>query len=196
VPALLYIHGFLSSPRSHKAQYMGKWLQQCRPHYQYFCPFLTPYPQQTRHQLEITVEHFQDTSTGSLFLMGSSLGGFWATWLAEKYNLKAVLINPVVNLGMFRHEFINTPLKNYHTPDTYTLTEEDIDGFSSVNLNSLSRPENYLLLVQTGDDVLDYRLSLEKYSACQKIMEQGGDHSFINFEGKVDLAMEFLEAEV
>ena len=194
--ALLYIHGFLSSPVSEKARYMGDWLQQNRPNYQYICPFLTPYPHQTRKQLESTVEKFQQDAEGPLFLMGSSLGGFWATWLAEKYDLKAVLINPVVNLELFRHEYVNTPLKNYHTTDTYILSEQDIEGFSSAQLEQISRPENFLLLAQTGDAVLDYRLAVDKYSGSRKIVEEGGDHTFVNFEEKVDLAMEFLETPV
>ncbi len=76
---------------------MGEWLSQYRPQTQYLCPFLTPYPDQTRNTLEKLVEQH---IIGSLYLMGSSLGGFWATWLAEKYGLRTVLINPAVDLSV------------------------------------------------------------------------------------------------
>ncbi|MGK0297162.1 MAG: putative esterase YcpF (UPF0227 family) [Gammaproteobacteria bacterium] len=191
---LLYIHGFLSSPKSYKAQLIGQWLQINRPQYQFLCPFLKPYPEQTQLALETIVENFQKSSSGQLYLMGSSLGGLWATWLSEKYNLKAVLINPVANLDLFQHKYINTTLKNDHTNDTYKLSENDVDGFKRVLVESISCPENYLLLVQTGDDVLDYRLAVTKYSRSKQIVEQGGDHSFINLESKLDLALEFLES--
>ncbi|MGY8814551.1 MAG: YqiA/YcfP family alpha/beta fold hydrolase [Gammaproteobacteria bacterium] len=190
---LLYIHGFLSSPKSFKARLLGQWLQNNRPQYKFFCPFLNPYPDQTQLVLETIVENFQKSGSGQLYLMGSSLGGLWATWLAEKYNLKALLINPVANLDLFQHKYINTSLKNYHTNDTYKLSEHDIDGFKRVLVESILRPENYLLLVQTGDDVLDYRLAAKKYSMSKQIVEQGGDHSFVNLESKLDIALEFLE---
>jgi len=171
---LLYIHGFLSSPKSYKAQLLGQWLQINRPQYKFLCPLLSPYPDQTQRVLESIVENFQKSSDGELYLMGSSLGGLWATWLAEKYNVKAVLINPLANLDLFQHKYINTNLKNYHTNDTYKLSENDIDGYKRVLVESTLRPENYLLLVQIGDDVLDYRLAVTKYSRSKQIVEQGG----------------------
>jgi hypothetical protein len=193
MPSLLYIHGFLSSPVSAKARVTGNWLAQHRPGYRFICPFLTPYPDRTRRQLESIVETSPGGPDDPLYLMGSSLGGYWSTWLAEKYDLKAVLINPLVDIGSFEHDIINKPLQNYHTDDTYRLSESDVEGFSAVYIDKLSRPENFLLLLQTGDEVLDYRLALEKYSGSRKIIEEGGDHSFTNLESKLALAMEFLE---
>jgi uncharacterized protein len=193
---LLYIHGFLSSPLSAKAQITGEWLRNNRPHYQYLCPFLTPYPDHSRNTLETIVEDFQKSSDGELYLMGSSLGGLWATWLAEKYNLKAILINPVADLEIFQHQYFNSVLKNYYTNETYLLSDKDIEGFKRALVNSISHPENYLLLVQTGDEILDYRLAEKKYFKSKQIVEQGGDHSFINLESKLDIVMNFLESSV
>src|SRR5690606_11448377 len=83
MPALIYIHGFLSSPRSWKAQQVQQWLAQNRPDIRYHCPHLTPYPDETRQALETLVESLLPEP---VYLMGSSLGGFWASWLAEKYD--------------------------------------------------------------------------------------------------------------
>jgi len=192
MPTLLYIHGFLSSPRSLKAQQMGAWLAENHPRYQYLCPLLTPYPEHARTILEQLIEN---NISDSIYLMGSSLGGFWATWLAEKYDLKAVLINPVVNLDLFNSSYLNVKLKNYHSDDTYMLNESHIAGFKTVNVAELSRPENYLLLVQTMDEVLDYRLAISKYSGSRQIVIDGGDHTFRNFEKYIPAAMQFLEAD-
>jgi len=189
--ALLYIHGFLSSPKSHKAIQMGEWLKQHRPQIRYLCPFLTPYPDLTRNTLEQLVEQHLP---GPLYLMGSSLGGFWATWLAEKYGLRAVLINPAVDLGLFNQKYINTDLKNYHTDDTYKLTEEHIAGFKSSDIPVVSLPEKYMLLVQTGDEVLDYRQAVQKYTGCKQIIDEGGDHTFDCFDTYIADAISFLEA--
>lgn len=191
---LLYIHGFLSSPQSEKAVQVKNWLSDHRPHIKFICPLLTPYPGDTRETLEGLVENAMMTSTATVYLMGSSLGGFWATWLVEKYNLKAVLINPAVTLSLFNQGYINTPLKNYHTDDIYELTESDIDEFHRVNVESISRTQNYFVMLQTGDDVLDYRLAVNKYAGCKQLIEEGGHHSFTKFDSKIELALNFLEA--
>ena len=89
--ALLYIHGFLSSPQSFKAQQTRLWLAKNHPEIDFYCPQLPPYPAGAQFILESLVESLFPQP---VYLMGSSLGGFWATWLAEKYNLRAILINP------------------------------------------------------------------------------------------------------
>lgn len=190
-PTLLYIHGFLSSPSSLKSRQLGEWLKQHRPRLRFRCPFLTPYPDETRATLEKLVE---ESDSGPIYLMGSSLGGFWATWLAEKYDLRAVLINPAVDLAIFRHEMINVSLKNYHTEDVYMLKEEHVEGFRSVEVPQIKRPENYLLMVQTGDEVLDYRLAVRKYAGGSHVVEEGGDHTFSSFDRRIPEAISFLES--
>ena len=187
---LLYIHGFLSSPQSLKALQVGEWLRRHRPDITFHCPFLTPYPDQTQMTLEGIVETHQ---TDTIYLMGSSLGGFWATWLAEKYDLKAVLINPAVQLSLFNPEYIHTELKNYHTEDTYYLTESHVTMFRKVDRPEIKRHRNYWLLVQTGDETLDFRLAVKKYAGCKQLVEEGGDHGFQNFDQHIPAAIEFLE---
>ena len=192
MPHLLYIHGFLSSPQSAKAVQVADWLRANRTDIEYHCPFLTPYPDQTKLTLEKIV---QSTLPDALYLMGSSLGGFWATWLAERHNLKAVLINPAVELSVFKSEYINTELKNYHTEDSYYLTDEHVEHFRQVDTPTIGLTENYWLMVQTGDETLDYRLAVRKYHGCKQLVEQGGDHSFQNFERHIPSAIEFLTEE-
>lgn len=186
--ALIYIHGFLSSPLSFKAQQTHQWLTANHPQIGYYCPQLTPYPQASQRALEDLVESLLPES---VYLMGSSLGGFWATWLAEKYNLRALLINPAVRPQDFMPKYLEVDLKSYHTDDSYRLSAHHIDEIKAVDV-PVTRFDNYWLLVQTGDETLDYRQAVQKYSNCKQTVEQGGDHSFQGFERYLDDGLNFL----
>ena len=190
MPALIYIHGFLSSPLSFKAQQTQAWLAVNHPQIDYHCPQLSAYPAQTQHELELLVESLMPDP---VYLMGSSLGGFWATWLAEKYNLKAVLINPAVNPQAFMPKYLGLELKNYHTDDHYCLNAGHIDEILRANV-AIARHGNYWLLAQTDDETLDYRQAVEKYVGCKQTIEQGGDHAFQGFERYLTQCMVFLQA--
>lgn len=186
--ALIYIHGFLSSPLSFKAQQTQQWLAVNYPNITYHCPQLTPYPRRTQEQLERLVEsHLPEP----VYLMGSSLGGFWATWLAEKYNLRALLINPAVRPQDFMPKYLEVDLKSYHTDDSYRLSAHHIDEIKAVDV-PVTRFDNYWLLAQTGDETLDYREALQKYSGCKQTIEQGGDHAFQGFGRYFDEGLKFL----
>jgi|SRR5690606_17777366 predicted esterase YcpF (UPF0227 family) len=188
--SLIYIHGFLSSPLSWKAQQVKAWLQQHRPDITYHCPHLTPYPKATCNTLEALVESLLPEP---IYLMGSSLGGFWATWLAEKYNLRAVLINPSVRPQDFMPDYLDVDLKSYHTDDYYRLRPQHVDEILTCQV-AVQRAANYWLLVQTGDETLDYRQAVEKYHGCKQVVEPGGDHSFQGFERYIKDSIAFLEA--
>ena len=188
--ALVYIHGFLSSPRSHKALQVHDWLAQNRPDIDYYCPFLTPYFGEARAALDTLVTSLMP---GTVMLMGSSLGGFWATYLAEKYDLRAVLINPAAKPGVLGQDYVGVELKNYHTDDTYVLTKRHIQELLSADTPVIRRHDNYWLMVQTGDETLDYRLALEKYAGCKQLIERGGSHAFDGFERLISRAIAFLE---
>lgn len=185
---LIYIHGFLSSPLSYKAQQTQQWLARKRPDVRYICPQLTPYPEQARRMLEELVESLLPEHVG---VMGSSLGGFWATWLAEKYDLRALLINPAVSPWTFMPSYLEVDLKSYHTEDTYRLSATHINEIKACDA-PIKRADNYWVLLQTGDETLDYQLAAKKYSACRQTIEPGGDHSFQGFERYLPEAVAFL----
>jgi predicted esterase YcpF (UPF0227 family) len=157
---------------------------------EYLCPFLTPYFDEVKVILENLVEQ---RLPGPVHLMGSSLGGYWATWLAEKYDLRAVLINPLVEPRRLGDEFLGQELHNYHTDDVYVLEPRHIQALLQADTPEIKHPENYWLLVQTGDETLDYRLAVAKYAGCRQTVEQGGDHSFRDFQRHIPAAVEFLE---
>ncbi len=188
--ALIYIHGFLSSPQSYKAQQVSAWLCAQRPDIGYHCPHLTPYPAEVQRHLETLVESLLP---GPVYLLGSSLGGYWCTYLAEKYNLPAVLINPSVRPYEMMLSYLEQPLKSYYSDEVYTLNGLHVDEVKAVDTPLITRPENYWLMAQTADETLDYRQAVEKYSACKQLVEEGGDHSFQNFERHIPAILEFLE---
>lgn len=191
MPALLYIHGFLSSPNSFKALQVKDWLQQYRPDIAYHCPFLTVYPDQVQAELDRIVAEVKAQGE-DLYLMGSSMGGFWCSYLVEKYGLPALLINPAVRPSMLMPEYVGKTLKNYHTDDSYTLEAKHIEQLRALLPEEITRPDNYWVLLQTEDETLDYRQAAELYQHCKLTIEEGGDHAFQGFERFIEPGIEFL----
>ncbi len=189
---LLYIHGFLSSPASEKAQQVETWCEQHQPSIKYLCPALSAYPDDAISTLEGIVRSHRSEP---IYIIGSSLGGFYATYLVEKYGLKAVLVNPAIRPFELIKAYIDTDLKNYHTEEVYRLNTTHMESLRSINVESLALPENYWLMAQTGDETLDYREAVKKYEHCLKTIEQGGDHSFQNFEQWLPRIFDFFTAQ-
>lgn len=122
-------------------------------------------------------------------LVGSSLGGFYATWLAEKHDLKAVLINPAIDPHVGLRAYLG-PQQNLYTGERYELTEEDLREWQSIHAPRVT-PSRYLLLVETGDEVLDYRKALERYAGCEQVVVQGGDHTLQSFPQHLSRILRF-----
>jgi len=187
---VLYIHGFLSSPLSQKAQSTSKWLTAHHKDLRFICPQLSSYPAQTKKQLYKCIEQ---EKPAKLFVIGSSMGGYWATHLVE-HGLadKAVLINPAVLPQSRFQEFIGVAQKSYYSDDVVTLSSQDIDDLIGFDVNPIKRQDQYWLMVQKGDETLDYRLALEKYRRCKQLVEEGGNHSFVGYERWLPKIMAFF----
>lgn len=134
------------------------------------------------------------SASNAIYLVGSSMGGFWATYLAERYRIPAVLINPAVDAVNLLPTYIDQPLSNYHTPDTYYLRADDLAALSRYDTPTIQHTPAYWLLAQEGDETLDYRLAVTKYQQCRQTIEPGGDHSFQGFERFHASIVEFCEA--
>ena len=185
---LLYLHGFLSSPESHKAQITQDWLPKHAPDVHYLCPYLSPYPNQAQQQLIELIESIDD----EIGLVGSSLGGFWSTWLVERYGLRAVLINPSVKPFNLLNSIIGQPQKNFYTDDTYVMRHEHAQQLQACYQEEFQHKGNYLVKLQTGDETLDYREAVERYQGAKVDLEQGGDHGFQDYEKHLPSIIEFL----
>lgn len=190
VTRVIYIHGFNSSADSQKAQLFSHYCTENFPGLDLCIPTLSYDPEQAMTELEQQVMAV-DGEIG--LLVGSSLGGYYATYLSEKYALKAALINPAVlpcrNTG---NEFLGLHT-NYYTGETYELNMKHVDYLRSLEVDVLQYPDNYLLLVQTGDEVLDYQLAVAYYQQSIKIIQDGGNHGFVNFAAVLPEIFKFAE---
>jgi hypothetical protein len=124
--------------------------------------------------------------------VGSSLGGFYATYLAEKHGARAVLINPAVEPHVGLRAYLG-PQKNLHTGEPYSLTEAHLREWERLYVPQVT-PGRYLLLVETGDEVLDYRQALARYAGAEQVVVQGGDHSLQSFPQHLPRIIEFCRA--
>jgi len=181
---LLYIHGFNSSPHSWKAELLRQKLEATGCGAEFVAPALPHRPARAAELLEALATRHPGAA-----LVGSSLGGYYATWLAERRALKAALINPAVRpydllVGMLG------PQKNFHTGQQYELTRTHIDELRALEVERVS-PERYLLLAATGDETLDYRQAVVRYSGCRQLIIEGSDHALSNFGEYLDLVLDF-----
>ena len=184
-PSILYLHGFCSSPQSWKARLLAETLAERGLVDRLYCPFLSPVPEQAIIQAEAIIARHE----GPLAVAGSSLGGFYATWLAEKYDLHAVLINPAVKAPVSLEKYLGTQT-NLHTHESFEFTLEHVAQLRALEVPEIT-PSRYLLMVETGDEVLDYREAVARYAGCSQCVFPGGDHSFTRFPECVGQLIEF-----
>ncbi len=189
---LLYLHGFNSSPQSHKAQLVSAYMSEKHSLDRLLCPHIPSIPGDARIFLEQLVE--QTLQTHSLSFVGSSLGGYYAIYLAEKYSGSAVLINPSVK----PYETLRKHLgenKFYFDEGCWEFDESHIQQLIDMDVPAITQEERYLVLLQTGDETLDYREAESKFKNSQCIVEQGGDHSFTDFERYLQQIMQFSQIQ-
>ena len=188
MPTLLYLHGFNSSPESKKALQTRRWVEQNAPEIEFVCLSLPPYADSAMSLLEKLVT---DRLSDSVTVIGSSMGAFFATCLVEQYNLKVVLVNPAVSPGRGLQDWLGENV-NYQTGEKWLFEPQHIDEYRRWDPPEIKNKNNYLLLLQSGDEVLDYRDAQQRYSGCKIILESGGDHSFIDYHRHLENIHQFL----
>jgi predicted esterase YcpF (UPF0227 family) len=173
---IVYLHGFNSSPQSHKAQVLARFMTERGLGERFACPVLPPLAADAIAAVEATMARHP----GSRFcFLGSSLGGYYATYLAEKHALKAVLVNPAIEPHVGLRAYLGEQ-RNLHTGEPYELTEAHLRDWQRLRVPRIT-PSRYLLIVETGDEVLDYRQALSRYRGAEQVVVQGGDHSLQSF---------------
>lgn len=181
---LLYLHGFNSSPLSTKAQLVKRKLEALGRGAEYVAPALPHSPAQAAVLLDSLVERHPGAA-----LIGSSLGGYYATWLAERHALKAALLNPAVRPYDLLEAHLGAQ-KKFHTGEVYEFTRGHVEELRALEVARIT-PARYLLVTATGDETLDYRQGVERYRGCRQVVIQGSDHSLSDFAGQLDLVLEF-----
>ena len=183
-PLILYLHGFCSSPASLKSRQLGDYMAARGLAGRFVCPQLSPVPAQAVADLSRVIE----AAAGPLTLVGSSLGGHYATHLAEKYGLNAVLINPAVVHTLDPALFIGEHA-NFHSGERFTFTAEHAAQLAAQV--AVPKPARYWLLAEMGDEVLDWRQAAEFYAGCRQTVLDGGDHSFTRFADYMPQILEY-----
>jgi predicted esterase YcpF (UPF0227 family) len=189
---LIYLHGFNSSPQSTKAQELiarvAALPDRIRP-----ALYVPELPHRPAAAMTLVTRLIDDMGADDLTLIGSSLGGYYATWLAERYaaaDVRAVMINPTTGPGADLRPYFG-PQRNLYTGEPYELTEQHLREFLALKVDRLTRPERYYLLAQTGDELLDFRLAVAHYAGACQLLLGGGDHAFANFERHIDSILQF-----
>jgi predicted esterase YcpF (UPF0227 family) len=181
---IAYLHGFNSSPQSHKAQVLGRYMAERG--LSYACPALPPLASDAIAVAEALIAQHAGEK---ICLVGSSLGGFYATHLAEKHGLQAVLINPAIEPHVGLRAYLGAQ-QNLHTGEPYTLTQAHLREWERLRVERPT-PGRYLLLVETGDEVLDYREAVARYAGSDQLVVEGGDHSLQSFPEHLPRILQF-----
>ena len=182
-PLILYLHGFTSGPELFKARALHAHLQRLGLADRFVCPRLPAAP-------AAAVALAESLIRPGTTLVGSSLGGYYATWLAERHDLRAVLVNPAVVAHLSLEQFVG-PQRNLYTGEAFEFTRAHVDELRALEVPALSRPDRYWLLVEQGDEVLDYRQAVERYAGARQTVLPGGDHSFTRWIDYLDAIVEF-----
>jgi predicted esterase YcpF (UPF0227 family) len=185
IPTLLYIHGLNSSALSRKACQLTALMQSLGLADQLRVPELHHHPRQAMAQLERAIAEL-----GRPLLVGSSLGGYYATHLAQRHGLKAVLINPAVNPHQLFDGFLGTQ-QNLYTGETWQLTHDHVQALRELEVPAPQDPARVQVWLQTGDETLDYRRAETFYRACALRIQAGGDHSFQGFAERLPALLSF-----
>ncbi len=188
---ILYLHGFLSSPQSQKATQTRHYFERHYPDVNVHFPALPNTPSEVSEYLLSFIHGKMKNVEAGLKVIGSSMGGFLATWLVEKYGGKAVLVNPAVKPFELLQDYLGEHVNPY-SQESFTITEQDMTFLKQLDTPQVSNPDSYRVMLQTGDATLNYREAQTKYQHSLLVVEEGGDHSFQGFENHLDEIAQFL----
>lgn len=184
---ILYLHGFRSSPQSFKAQLIGRRLQELGRAVEYRCPQLPASPSQA---IRLAQELVRECPPSQLTLIGSSLGGYYATWLAEQLGCRAVLLNPAVTPPRDLEQYVGVG-SAWHSDEPFEFKLEYLDQLRALAVSRITAPQRYFLIAATGDEVLDWRQMVAHYAGARQLVIDGSDHGISDFERYLDQVLQF-----
>ncbi len=189
---ILYLHGFRSSPDSFKARMMADAMAARGLTDDWACPQL---PASPREAIDLALGMARDrlasaASPRDLTVIGSSLGGFYATWIAEQLDCKAVLLNPAVHAARDLATQVGEH-HMYHSGAPFVFLPEYVDELAAIHAPRITQPDRYFLVAATGDEVLDWREMRDRYAGCRQRIVQGSDHGLSDFSEWMPEVLEF-----
>ena len=190
---LLYLHGFRSSQQSVKARQLAAIVQQRHPAVHWWCPQLPPSPRAAIALINNVIDGWsQEAGFERMVVVGSSLGGFYATAVAERLGCRAVLLNPAVDPARDLSRYIGEQT-NWQNPDEHFFFEPAfVDELRDLHAGPLRTPGNYLAVIAKGDEVLDWREMTARYAGAHIELLEGCDHALSDFDTHVPLILDFL----
>jgi predicted esterase YcpF (UPF0227 family) len=184
---ILYLHGFRSAPASGKARALAARMTELGLADRFWCGQLSHEPAHAIAQIETQIAR----AAAPPVLVGSSLGGFYATWLAERHDLRAVLVNPAVfNDGFDAEPFLGEH-ENLYTGERFEFTPEHARQIFDLRLARIENPARFWLLAEEDDEVLDTRVAVAHFAGARQTILAGGDHSFTRWDDYVDSVIRF-----
>ena len=191
VTHLLYLHGFRSSPQSAKARMTAAWMQRHRSDVQWWCPRLPPSPGEAMKMIHERLSTWPAEQTA---VIGSSLGGFYATAVAERIGCRAVLLNPAIDPARDLAKYIGETTA-WHSDERFFFRAEFIDELRDISPTALTKPERYFAVIAKGDEVLSWVEMRERYRGCKIKLLEGGDHALSDFDDHLPEVIAFLKLE-
>ena len=186
---LLYLHGFRSSPQSSRARRVGAWVAANRPDLVWWCPQLPASPAQAMRDL---VSGISTWPLQRMAVLGSSLGGFYATVVAEETGCRAVLLNPAVDPARDLVTAIGETTA-WHSDEAFVFRPEYVDELRVMAPPvQLTCHEPYYAVIAKGDEVLSWREMSARYAGCRIRLVEGSDHALGDFDAHLPSIVEFL----
>jgi len=186
---LLYLHGFRSSPGSFKARRVAAWLQQHRPDVPWWCPQLPPSPAAA---WALITQGIADWPRDGMAVVGSSLGGFYATAVAEATGCRAVLLNPAVDPARDLAAYIGEQTQFHAPEERFFFRPEYIAELRALTVPAITRPERYAAVIAKGDELLDWREMTGRYPGAKVKLLDGSDHAISDFDAHLTFVLNFL----
>lgn len=187
---ILYLHGFRSGPQSIKVQALAARMRERGLADHFWCEQLSPVPAEAIAQVGAEIAACRGRGVTPM-LAGSSLGGFYATYLANRHGLRAVLINPFVPHAAFDPVLFLGEHEMLYAPVRFSFTAAHATQIAAMDTPVLTRPQDFWLLAEEGDETLDYRHAVARYAGSRQTVLPGGDHGFTRWEDYLDEVIAF-----
>ena len=188
---LVYLHGFRSSPRSSKAVMTGEGIKALSSDVnpiEWYCPQLLASPKES---MEMVMKHIDQSKWDHMVVIGSSLGGFYTNYLAEKFDCKAVVLNPAVRAARELAPHVGM-MTAYDSDEPFDFRSEYVDELKALQVERISNPNRYFLIAAKGDELLDWKEMTEFYEGATQLVLDGSDHGISDYADHLPQVLKFI----